>query len=167
MMPGLTLHQAVLGVLHPCLEQCAVQAAQADGLAAHPVQGGHQVFVHLAAQHVLHHVHGLLVGVTQAVYELGFLADLLQHGGNFRAAAVDDHHVDAHQGEQNDVAHHRFAQLFGDHGVAAVLDDDDLAVVFLDIGKRLNECLGAGEVIIGQSGSHSLSGKDFLGYQVR
>ena len=41
-------------------------------------------------------VHGLGVGTAQAVHEAGLLAQLLQHGGDLRPAAVDHHHMDAH-----------------------------------------------------------------------
>ena len=61
------------------------------------LMSGHQVLVHLAAEHLLDHVHGLVVGVAQAVHELGLLAHLLQHLVDLRPAAVDHHHMDAHQ----------------------------------------------------------------------
>ena len=38
-------------------------------------------------------------------------------------------------------------QLVGDHGVAAVFDHNGLAVIFLDIGQRLGQHLGAVHVM--------------------
>ncbi len=124
------------------LEHGAVHAAKADGLAAQPVELGHQVLVDLAAQHALDHVHGLLVGVAQAVHKVGLVADLLEHGGDLRPAAVDHHHPDAHQGQEDDVTHDGLAELVGDHGVAAVFDDDGFAGEFLNIGQGLHQSLG-------------------------
>ena len=34
------------------------------------------------------------------------------------------------------------AELLGDHGVAAVFDDDGLAVVFLNVGQGLHQDAG-------------------------
>ena len=104
-------HQAVLGVLHLGLKEGGVHAAQAHGLAPHPVEGGHQVLVHPAAEHLLDNVHRLLVGVPETVHKLGLLADLFQHLVDLRAAAVDHYHVDAHQSEQDNVAHDGGAQV--------------------------------------------------------
>ena len=38
---------------------------------------------------------------------------------------------------QHDIFHDLLLQLLIDHGIAAVLDDKDLAVIFADIGQRL------------------------------
>ena len=54
---------------------------------------------------------------------------------------MDHHRVDAHQPQQDNVADDRLAQLVGNHGVAAVFDDDRLAVVPLDVGQRLHQHL--------------------------
>ncbi len=70
------------------------------------------------------------------------MADHLQHGGDLRPAAVDGHHTDAHQIQQDDVAHHRLAQGVRNHGVAAVFDHDGLAGEFLDVGQGLDQSLG-------------------------
>ena len=39
--------------------------------------------------------------------------------------------------------YHLLLQLLVDHGVAAILDDHDLAVVLLDVRQRLGQNLGA------------------------
>ncbi len=144
--PGIYLgevtHQAVFFRQGGGAEQAAVQTAQADGPAAHAVEGGDKIFVHLAAQNLLHHVHGLLVGIAKAVHEPGLLAQLFQGGGDLRPAPVDHHHPDAHQREEDDVAHHGGTELVGDHGVAAVFDYNGLAVEALDVRKGLGQHLG-------------------------
>ena len=145
--------QAVAGVLLDGLEQAVIHAGQADGLAAHAVQRGHKVFVHPAAEHLLDDVHGLVVGVAQAVHEFGLLAHLAQHLVDLRAAAVDNDHMNADQMEQNDVAHDCVAQLVGNHGVAAVFDDHGLAVEFLNIGQGFDQDLSSVNVGKGHWGA--------------
>ena len=112
------------------------------GLSAQAVQLGHQVLVDLAAENGLDDVHGHLVGVAQAIHEFGLVADFLQHIVDLRTAAVDDHHTNAHQRQQDDIAHHGLAQFVRDHGVAAVLDHDGLAGKFLNIRQCLDQSLG-------------------------
>ncbi len=123
------------------LNQAAVQAAQAAGLTAMGLKHGHQILVDPAAEHHLDDVHGLGVGVAQAVDESGLLTYLFQHIGNLRTAAMDHHHIDAHQLQQYNIGDHRLPQFFGDHGVAAVLDYNGLLVKFLNIGQGLIENL--------------------------
>ena len=135
-------HQAVFLVHLLRLEELPVHAAQAHGPASQAAQLGHQILVDLAAEDGLDDVHGGDVGIAQAVYKFGLVADHFQHGGNLRPAAVDGHHPDAHQVQQDDVAHHRPAQLVGDHGVAAVFDHDGLAGKFLNIRQGLDQGLG-------------------------
>ena len=60
-------HKAQLGVQLVGFQQGAVQAAQAHGFAAGVLQALDQVLVHLARQHLLDDVHGLLVGDAHAV----------------------------------------------------------------------------------------------------
>ena len=73
---------------------------------------------------------------------MGGMVEPLEHIGDLRAAAVDYHHADANEREQDDIAHHRFAQLFGDHGVAAVFHHNGLAGEFLNIRQGLYQSLG-------------------------
>ena len=40
------------------------------------------------------------------------------------------------------------AELLGDHGVAAVLDDNGLSVPFLNVGQRLHQDGGALHIIV-------------------
>ena len=52
---------------------------------------------------------------------------------------MDDDGTHADVLEQGDVLHDLFLQGIAHHGIAAILDDDGLAVELLDVGQRLNE----------------------------
>ena len=125
------------------LEQTAVHAAETDAAAARLFKQGDQILVDLAAQHHLHNVHGLTVGIAQTVDEFAFLADPGQHVIDLRTAAMHDNDLDADQIEQNEVVDDRVLQLVIDHRVAAVLDDNGLTIIFLDIRKSLNQNVGS------------------------
>ena len=103
----------------------------------------HQPLVDLAGQHHFHHVHGLPVGVAQAAHKFGLLTDLFQHGVDFRPAAVNQHHIHPHGGQQHNILHHGGFQLVAYHGVAAVFDDHGLARVLLDIRQGLGQHPGS------------------------
>ena len=116
-------------------DEMVVAPRQADGPAAVHVQQRHDFFVHMAAQHHFHHVHGFAVGNAHALHEFAFFADFFQHSVNLRAAAVDDDGVDAHQFEQHDVFGKAFFQLRLGHGVAAVFHHQRAACKAADIGQ--------------------------------
>ena len=61
---------------------------------------------------------------------------------DLRAAAVHHHRVHADQLEQHHVLGEVLLQRGVGHGVAAVLDDDGLAVELADVGQRLGQDLG-------------------------
>ena len=88
-------------------------------------------------------LHGRFVGHPKTVDELRFNAELIKGRLDMRAAAVNENHFDADEIQQNDIAHDRPFQIFIDHGIAAVLDDDCFSAVFLDIwqGIHQNLCL--------------------------
>ena len=104
-------------------------------------QKGNQLLVHLAGKHHLHHVHGFLVRVPQPADELTFNVQPPEHIVDFRAAPVYQNNLDAHQGQQHDIAHDRLLQRLVGHGVAPVLDHHDLAVVSLDMGQGVDQNL--------------------------
>ena len=62
----------------------------------------------------------------------------LQHVADLRAAAMDDHGLDARLLHQHDVLREILGHAF-DHGVAAIFHDDGLAVVLQDVGQRFDE----------------------------
>ena len=76
---------------------------------------------------------------AHAVDERAFLAHFAEHIGDLRPAAVHQHDLHADQLQQADIADDGILQVLGDHGVAAVFDDDDLAAVILNIRQRVNQ----------------------------
>ena len=68
-----------------------------------------------------------------------FLPSAVSSSLDLRPAAVHDHRVHADQLQQHHVAREALLQLLVGHGVAAVLDDDGLAVEALDVRQRLGE----------------------------
>ena len=79
-------HQLLLG-----LDQSAVLAGQAHGLAADFVDHHDDVLLDLAAQHPFDDFHGLGVGDAHALDEGALLADAAQRVIDLRTAAVDHH----------------------------------------------------------------------------
>ena len=55
---------------------------------------------------------------------------------------MDQNHLHADKLQQDNVLHDLLTQLVADHGVAAVFDHDDPAVILLYIGQGLGEHLG-------------------------
>jgi hypothetical protein len=108
--------------------------------------------VHLAAEHHLDHLHGLGIGDTHALDEFALLADPRQQVLDLRPATMHHHRVHADQLEQHHVARKALLQMLVGHGVAAVLDDNGLAVEALDVGQGLGQ--NAGLVYAGELGSH-------------
>ena len=68
-----------------------------------------------------------------------FLADFLKHSGNVGTAAVNDDGIDADELEQGDVIHDGLLELFVDHCVSAVLDDESLTAHLPDVRKCLDQ----------------------------
>ena len=122
--------------------QLAVLAADAYGLTAIAVDGSHDLLVDTAAQHHLHHIHGLRVGHPHAVDELGVDVELGQQRADLGAAAMDHHGVHADQLHKHHVAGEAFVQGGIDHGIAAELHHYGLAGKALDVRQCLGEYLG-------------------------
>ena len=102
------------------------------------------------------HGHSLLVGIPQAVHKAGLDVQPLQHLADLRPAAVDHHHPDAHQGQQDDIGNHRLAQLLGDHSVAAIFYNDGFTGVFLNIRQGLGQYLGPIDFVEGHGSTSTL-----------
>jgi hypothetical protein len=119
------------------LNEIAVLACNADGLALILVEQADDLLVHQAAQHHLHNIHGLAVCDTDAVNELRLDVQLGQQRTNLRTAAVHYHGVHAHQLHEHDVARKAVLEHFISHGIAAVLHDNRASGKFLDVGQEL------------------------------
>ena len=130
-------HAQLLGA-----DQAAVAPRQADRLAAGLVDQAHDVLLHLAGQHPLDDLHGLGVGHAHALDEMALLAEPVERRLDLRTAAVDHHGVHADQLEQHHVFRKVGLQGGVGHGIAAVLDDDGLAVEAPDVGQRMGQDLG-------------------------
>ena len=121
------------------LHHVAVLAAKPDGLAAGGVDVADDLLVDRAGQHHLDDLDGLFVGDAQAVDEFRLDAELLQHGGDLRAAAVHHHRIDRGLLQQHHVAGEIARGLLLAHGVAAVFHHDDFLVVALHVRQRLGQ----------------------------
>ena len=130
-----------LGILGHLLgfDQIAVDAADTNSLCALAAENGNDLLVGLADEDHLGITHCLFVGVPQAVYEMGFLADFIEHAGNVGSAAMNDDGVDADELEERNVIHDGLLKFFIDHCVSAILDDEGLTAHLLDVRKRFDE----------------------------
>ena len=120
-------------------DEARILARDADGLDAAVIEQVDDLRIHLAVEHHLRDLDGLLVRDAQAGDKGCLLADLLEEAGDLRTAAVDDDGAHTDVLEQRDILHDLFLQGIAHHGIAAVFDDDGLAVEFLDIRQRLDE----------------------------
>jgi hypothetical protein len=73
------------------------------------------------------------------------LADALEQVLDLRTAAVDHHHVHSDELEENHVARETLLEVLIGHRIAAILDDDGLAVETFDV----RECLGENGSFVG------------------
>ncbi len=119
--------------------QVGVFAADADRLAALPVDGRDDVLVDEAREDHLDHLDGGLVGNTQALHEVGLDLQLLEHRSDLRSAAVDDDRVNPRLLEVDDVLREGVGEGLVAHGVAAELDHNRLLVVADEVRQRLGQ----------------------------
>jgi hypothetical protein len=93
----------------------------------------------LSEQHHAGDVEDLRRGHAEPALELARDAEALEHGADLRTAAVHHDGVDAAVAQERHVSGERGLEHVVGHGVAAVLDHDDLAVQLLQPGQRLGE----------------------------
>ncbi|MGX1299808.1 hypothetical protein RKD35_001296 [Streptomyces albogriseolus] len=134
-----------LGLVFDGGEGVRVLAGEADGERAVPVEQSDQLALDLSGEHHAYDVHGVLGGDAQAGLELADDAVGLERAADLRAAAVHDDGFQAGVPQEDDVLGERGLQLLVDHGVAAELDDDGLAVVPGQPGQGLDEDLRLGQ----------------------
>ena len=94
-----------------------------------------------ACQNHLDNVEHLSIGDAKPLHEGGLHIQPLQHGIDLRPSAVNHNWVDSNLLQQCDVASEAQRCLFLPHSVAAILNDDDLVVVALQIGQCASEAL--------------------------
>jgi hypothetical protein len=97
---------------------------------------------HLTEQHHPRHIEHLGRGDPEATLEIACNAQLLEHRTDLRAATVHHHRFDAAVAQEHHVGSEGGLEGVVGHGVAAVLDDDDLAVQLLEPRQRRGEHLG-------------------------
>ena len=128
----------------------AVLAREPDRRLAVAVEPADDVGVDLAEQDHLRHLDRLRVGDAHALDEPDLHPQPLHVAGDVRAAAVDDHRVQADVLEQHDVGGEGLAQLLVAHRGAAVLDHHRAPVELPDVGQRLEQRLDAArDVVVG------------------
>ena len=88
---------------------------------------------------------GGLVGDAQAVDELRFDAQRLQHLADLRAAAMHHHRIDADSLQQHDILCEIMLQFGVAHGVAAVFHHKGPPFIPFEVGQRLDQRFGLGE----------------------
>ena len=123
------------------MKEISVLAADPDGPDPQFFHHGDELFGH-AAQNHLRDLTGLGVRDAQSFDEFCLLAALLHPLADGFSTAVDNDGLKAYELEQGDVLNDTPLQLFIAHCAPAVLDDNDLAVEFLNIRQRLDQHLG-------------------------
>src|SRR5690606_25663456 len=108
--------------------QVAVLAAQAGGLAAGLIYGGHDFLVDRTRQHHLDHLDGRPVSDPQAVGEFALDVEPGEHRADLRPAAMDHDRIDPTLLEQDDVAGEILCHGLVAHGVPAIFHHDGLTV---------------------------------------
>ena len=106
------------------------------------VDGRHELLVNLTAQNLAHDIHSRRRRYALAVFKLNGQIVVRKRLVDGFAATVHNHRLHAHDLEQDDIAHHVFAQLGIDHSRAAVLDDDYLSRQVFNPRQGLEEHLG-------------------------
>src|SRR3954447_19277259 len=109
-------------------EQVGILAGDADRIRAMRVDEVDQLTTYLAEQHHAGHVEHLGRGDPEAALEISFDAKAFEHRADLWAAAVHDDGLDAAVAQEHHVGGERRLQPVVGHRIAAVLDDDDLAV---------------------------------------
>src|SRR5215467_4192772 len=125
-------------------EHVRVLARHAHGVRPVLVDQADHLPADLAGEHHAHHVHGFRRGDPQSRGERAVQAEPGQVRGDLRPAPV--HHDRAEPGvpQEHHVLGEGTAQRVVGHHMAAVLDDDGLAVERVQPGQRLDERSGLG-----------------------
>ena len=107
--------------------QFAIFAAEPDRLAPFPVDPCHDLFVYLAPQHHLHHIHGRGIGHPHPPDKLGEHPHPVEHFVYLRSSPVDDNRVQTDKFQEGDIPGKIGFQLIVDHGVSAIFNNDGFA----------------------------------------
>ena len=130
-------------------EQVRVLAGDADRVGAVRVDQTDEFAAHLPEQHHPHDVHHLGRRHPEPALEFTDEPESVQHGADLRPATVHHHRVHADRAQERHVGGEGGLEYVVDHGVAAVLDDDDVVAQLLQPRQGLGEdvrLLGRGQV---------------------
>ena len=141
-------------------EQRSVLARQADREWPVLVEQSDQLAPHLTGQNHADDLHDLGGGHPQTGLELGHQADPVKHRCDLWATAVDDDRPQPRVAQEHDVLGESRLERVIDHGVAAVLDDDERSPEPFEPRQRLDQGLCFGRR--GSQAALSLSGPDQL-----
>jgi hypothetical protein len=144
-------------------QQPGVGAGHADRRRAGGLHQPDELGVDLPEQAHADDVHHRGAGDAQPAHELAGDTELVGEGGDLRPAAVDDDRSQAHEVQQGHVGGEGALELLVDHRVAAVLDDDRLAVEPGDPRQRLAQHRG---LVLGGGGARVVGGHGHGGPQV-
>lgn len=136
-------------------DRVRVLAGHADRERAVLVEQSDEFALHLAREDHPYDVHRLGRRHPQPGLELADQTVPVELCADLRAAAVDDDRLESCVPQEDHVLGEGGLQLLVDHGVAAELDDDGLAVVAGQPGQRLDEGLRLGERGV-LAGAHEL-----------
>jgi hypothetical protein len=100
---------------------------------------GDDVAIHLSDENRPGDLEGLGVGDPVSFYELGFLAESLEHLRDLRSAAVNDDASDPDRVHQDDVTGDLTSQLRIGESASSGLGHDRLPAKALNMGKRLTQ----------------------------
>ena len=119
----------------------AVDAGKPDCPRAQCAEHMNKSFIDFSRKYHAHDFRRLFIGVSEAAHKAGLDAHTLQGLGDLRTAAVYQDDFDADELQKGHVAHDQLFERLVRHGVAAVFDDEDLILILLDIGHRLEKDL--------------------------
>jgi hypothetical protein len=120
-------------------EQLSVLTGDADGVGPVGVDQPDEFTADLTEQHHPGHVEHFRCGDAKSTLEVAGDAEPGEHRADLRAAAVHDDRVNPAVAQEHHVGREGRLEHVVGHGVAAVLDHDDLAVQLLEPWQRLRE----------------------------
>ena len=100
------------------------------------------MFVDAAREHHLDNLDRRRIGHPQAIDKARLNFKPLEHRPDLRAAAMDNHGIDAHRFQDHDIAGEGFSGALVAHRMAAVFDHEGMARKALNIRQRFRHGLG-------------------------
>ena len=146
-LPDVEHFSALVLVRHaqlPGANEGAILTCQTDGAPARLIDQIGDVLVHQAAKDHFDNIHGFTIGHAHTLDEFTFLSYAVEHVVDLGPAAMHHYRIQANQLQQHNVSGEGMLQALVSHRIAAILDDNGLAVKAAYIGQCLSEDLGLG-----------------------